>query len=239
MTQVFISRPDANFSVRQHSMRTVNRQLNDIEISRLSESIARLEKTVNQKLNWTAIFILLLLTALFSIHIYYFDKSNWSLISKFLVCVCPIIIWVIIENRYKGRKKRTKDLDELKDIERRKTIKVIEINAGRIIEFSEKDDEGTLYLIERTDGQRIYLWDEQYLISEDQPFPCERFDIYADNNFKYAIEEKVNCIGGSVETIKVSGKDKWTYFKQRGFPDDLEIEKKTLDEVISEIKTIA
>jgi len=220
-------------------MKTENRQLDDIESSKLSESITQLEKAINPNLNWKAILILLLLTALFAIHIYYYDKSNWSLISKFLVCVCPIIIWILVENKNNGRKKSKKNLEALKDIEIRKTIHVIKINATRIIEFIEKDDEGTLYLIENTDGQCFYLWDEQYLISEDKPFPCNRFDIYLDNSFKYAIEEKINCKGERIESIKISGKDKWTYFKDKGFPNDLEIEKKKFDEVINEIKTIA
>ncbi len=220
-------------------MKTEKRQLDSNEISQLSESIQRLEKEANPKFNWTAIFILALLTAVFAIHIYYYDKSNWSLISKFLVCVCPIIIWVIVENKLKGRKKKIEVLIELKEIEKRKVINVIEINANRIIEFLEQDDEGILYLIEKTDGQCIYLWDEQYLITEDNPFPCNKFDIYIDSNFKYAIEEKVNCKGEYIESIKVSGNNKWRYFKDRGFPEDLEIESKTLEEVIEEIKTIA
>lgn len=220
-------------------MKTENRQLDEIENSKLSERITQLEKAVNPKLNWKAILILLLLTALFAIHIYYYDKSNWSLISKFLVCVCPIIIWILVENKNNGKKKSMSRIEELKDIEIRKTIDIIKINATRIIEFIEKDDEGTLYLIENTDGQCFYLWDEQYLISEDKPFPCNRFDIYLDNSFKYAIEEKINCKGERIESIKISGKDKWTYFKDKGFPKDLEIEKKKFDEIINEINTIA
>lgn len=220
-------------------MTTAIRPLNSSESSRLSETIRHLEKATNTKLNWTAILILLMLTVFFAVHIYYYDKSNWSLISKFLVCVCPILIWILIENKFKGRKKRTEGLNELKEIEIRKTINIIEVNASRIIEFTEKEDEGTLYLIEQTDDQCVYLWDEQYLISENKPFPCSKFDIYVDNNFKYAIEDKINCEGQMIEPIKISGKDKWTYFKERGFPGDLEIEKLKFDEVLREIKTIA
>jgi len=220
-------------------MTTTIRPLNSSESGRLSKSIRQLEKTVNPKLNLTAILTLLALTVLFAVHIYYYDESNWSLISKFLVCVCPIIIWILIENKFKGRKKRDDGLNDLKKIETRKTINVIEVNASRIIEFTEKEDEGILYLVERTDGQCVYLWDEQYLISGNKPFPCSKFDIYVDNNFKYAIEDKINCEGQVIEPIKISGKDKWTYFKERGFPGDLEIEKLKFDEVLREIKTIA
>lgn len=217
-------------------MKTETRILNADETHKLEKSILKLEKAVDAKLNWSAILILLLLTALFAIHIYYYDKSNWSLISKFLVCVCPIIIWVMIENKYKGRKKRISRLKELKEIEKSKTIDIIEMNARRIIEFLEKEDEGTLYLVENTSGECIYLWDEQYLLSEHKLFPCDRFDIYTDNNFTYAIEEKVYCKGKRIESIRISGDRKWSYFKDIRFPSHLEIEQKGLDEIIDEIK---
>lgn len=212
-------------------MKAKNRPLDSSESSNLSESIRQLEKNA-PKINWTAILVFSLLTILSAIHIYYYDKSNWSLISKCMVCFCPIIIWIIIENKYKGR---TKTLNELKEIENRKIINVVEINARRVIEFSEGEDEGTLYLIEQEDGQCVYLWDYEYLISEDKSFPCDRFDVYTDNEFKYAIKEKVKCMGERIEPIKISGKDKWDYFDAKGFPNDLEIEKKAFDEVMNEI----
>ncbi len=129
-------------------MKTENRPLDGNESSRLSESIRQLGKTANPKLNWTTILILALLTVLSAIHIYYYDKSNFSLISKFLVCLFPVVIWTKVENEYKGSKKRTEYLSGLKEIERNKTINVVEIYASRIIEFIENKDEGTLYLIE-------------------------------------------------------------------------------------------
>lgn len=219
-------------------MQTKNRQLNNIEIKILSRYIQKLENELNRKLNWPAILIVCFLCILFAIHIYNYDKSNWSLISKFLIGICPVTIWILVENKYKNRKNDKQFLLDLKHIETSKTINIIEISATRIIEFSEKNDEGAHYLIELKDGQCLYMWDEQYLISENKQFPCKQFEIYIDRNLKYAIEEKVNCKGDKIEALKIPGKVKWEYFKEKGFPLDLEIETKTFDQVIEEIKMI-
>ncbi|MNK69573.1 hypothetical protein D3C87_889650 [compost metagenome] len=218
-------------------MQITRRSLNRIESNKLSQYINQFEKANNLKLNWKVIFILLILICLFATHIYYYDKSNWSLISKFLISICPIIIWIMVENKFKGKKEKAKTLNRLKDIKAKNSIEIIDINANRVIEFIEKEDEGILYLIETSNGQGFYLWDEQYLIPENRGFPCTKFEIYLDNDLKYAIDEKICCKGNKIESIKISGENKWKYFK-KGFPQDLEIERRNLDEIIYNIKTL-
>jgi len=66
-------------------MQIKKRQLNDSESKKLSKKIKELEKINYLKINWIVISTLVLLTCLFAVHIYFYDKSNWSLISKFLV----------------------------------------------------------------------------------------------------------------------------------------------------------
>lgn len=73
------------------------------------------------------------------------------------------------------------------------------------------------------------------LFLKNNPFPCDKFDIYLDDIFIKLIGEKVFCKGDRIESIEISGEDKWKYF-QKGFPQDLEIEKRNLDEVIGEIE---
>lgn len=218
-------------------MQIKSRELNSDENAKLSLSIKELEKANNLKINWFVIFSLLISTCLFVIHIYYYDKSNWSLLSKFLVGLCPIIIWIYIENKLKIKKQSTKNLNELREFKLKNSIEIFEINANRIVEFLENDDESILYLIETIDGESIYLWDEQYFISENNLFPCNKFDIYLDDVFRKLIGEKVHCKGERIESIKISGEDKWKYFK-KAFPKDLEIERRNLDEVISEIEIL-
>ncbi|MNY00084.1 hypothetical protein D3C86_1325660 [compost metagenome] len=162
-------------------MQITRRSLNRIESNKLSQYINQFEKANNLKLNWKVIFILLILICLFATHIYYYDKSNWSLISKFLISICPIIIWIMVENKFKGKKEKAKTLNRLKDIKAKNSIEIIDL--------------------------------------------------------KYAIDEKICCKGNKIESIKISGENKWKYFK-KGFPQDLEIERRNLDEIIYNIKTL-
>ena len=219
-------------------MQIKKRQLNDSESKKLSKKIKELEKINYLKINWIVISTLVLLTCLFAVHIYFYDKSNWSLISKFLVCLCPIIIWIYIENKVKIKKQSSKSLNQLKEIQLKKSIEIIEVEANRIIEFLEKEDEGILYLIETLDGESFYLWTEQYLIPENGNFPCNKFHIYFNNEFKYAIDEKIYCKSEKIDTIQISGDDKWSYFEKRGFPADLELEKQKFEDIIYALKSL-
>jgi len=211
------------------------RQINPPERKILTASINNIEKTLHAKLNWKAIIILFIATILFAMHIYYYEDSNWSLPSKFLVGVCPIMIWVIIENKYKGKKKQSKNLAHLKGIRDSGLIPVLQVCTNRVIMFQQKDDEGTWFLVENDKNERIYLYDEQWLIPTK--FPCHKFDIYLDKDFAYTVGRKVYCNGKKIESIKVPGKISWKYFEE-GFPEDLSKEPKTFEEILSEIKSI-
>lgn len=219
-------------------MNNIQRTLNSKEIERVKNIINDFENVVNRSLNWKGIFTLFLLTVLSAIHIFHYDKSNWSLISKLLVVSCPIGIWVILEQKYKGRKKRIDEINKLKEFEKGKPINIIKVQAKRVMEFEEKDDEGILYLIEPTEGNSFYLWNDQWLIPEDLIFPCSEFEIYLDETVKFALERKVNCKGQKIKTIKISSNEKWKYFGRKGFPGDLEKEEKRIEEIETEIKTI-
>ena len=219
-------------------MTTQNRQLNIKEKETLEEEIRSLSNEFNKSLNWTFIVTLAVITILCAFHIYHYDKSNWSLISKTLVCVCPIGIWVIVENKFKGRRKTMAYINELKSINATSTIQVLSIDIKRVIKFQEKDDEGTLYLIETGNSDCIYLWDNQWLISEDLNFPKEHLEVYMNDNFINAMSSKVNCYGRQIEPITISGKQKWSYFED-SFPADLQKESKTFDEIVTKLKTTA
>jgi hypothetical protein len=213
-------------------MKLESRPLEREEMAKITATIEELDREVHRGLNVPLIIGLGAVTLGSAIHIYHYDASDWSLISKSLICLCLIIIWLIIEEKYKGRKNRIAGLEALKSMGRSGVVRVCRIQAKRVIAFEEKEDEGVLYLIECDTGKCIYLWDEQYLIPTDGPFPSETIEVYLDDTFKYAVEEKVNCKGKRVDTITVSGKEKWEYFGHRGFPEDFEMEEKGFDEML-------
>jgi hypothetical protein len=215
-------------------MTTDQRQINSDEERDLVKEINSVTKEIKAPLKWGWIFICLILTGLSVIHIYYYDESNWSVISKILVCVCPILIWCLLELRFKGKKQQRKFLNELQAIVNKGRIAVLRIIAKRVIKFEEKDDEGTLYLIEDVNGNSIYLWDDQYLIPEEVKFPRQNIEIYLDRPVVWALATKVICSGEEVEVLKISGDKKWTFFKN-GFPEDLEKYNKPVDTIIAEL----
>lgn len=204
-------------------------------MKKLDKHIKRTEKRLRKPLQWKWIIVLLVITGLSAAHIYYYQDSKWIRVSATLVWVCPILIWILFGIRYKGRKKENKVLNELKKIKKEDNIKVISVNANRMIAFEEKDDEGNLFLIEEASGKCFYLWDDE--IPEQCGFPRSSFEIYIDENFVIALGRKVNCTGERIEPIKVNEKVKWEYFKP-DFPEDLRIETKTFDEVVSAVTSI-
>lgn len=217
-------------------MTTEERKINPNEDKKLRKEIKAVWQDLNAPLKWTWIISFSILTVLSAIHIYYFDESNWSLISKILVCIGPICIWQFIEIKYKGRKKKQKYLKELQTLADQGTIEILKINSKRAILFKEKEDEGNLYLIEDISGSCIYLWDDQVLIPEKLKFPKATNEIYLDKSFIWALSSKVNCYGEVVELIKVAGDKKWNLFKESGFPNDLEKTEKSFDTLLTEIK---
>jgi hypothetical protein len=182
-------------------MKLESRPLEREEMAKITATIEELDREVHRGLNVPLIIGLGAVTLGSAIHIYHYDASDWSLISKSLICLCLIIIWLIIEEKHKGRKNRIAGLEALKSMGRSGVVRVCRIQAKRVIAFEEKEDEGVLYLIECDTGKCIYLWDEQYLIPTDGPFPSETIEVYLDDTFKYALEEKVNCKGKRVDTI--------------------------------------
>jgi hypothetical protein len=220
-------------------MNAINRNIDSIEREKLDKRISEIRESLNIRLNWTAIFILLGITAASAIHIYYFDKSNWSLISKISVCVAPIGIWVVVEQYFRQKKNENKELQSLTEIRNENQILVISVELDRIAKFEEYEDEGDLYLVETKDKESIYLWDAEYLLFDDNEFPSEQVEVYVDDTFKFGIDKKVKCSGNKLTPIIVSGESKWTFFKRVGFPGDLQTEEKPFDKIIEEIKQLS
>ena len=94
-------------------MNTIKRNINSIEKEKLNARISEIRESLNIRLNLAVIIVLIGITVLSAVHIYYFDKSNWSLISKFSVCAAPIGIWVVIEHYFKQKKNGNKELMSL------------------------------------------------------------------------------------------------------------------------------
>ena len=85
-------------------MNTISRKLTPIEQKKLKASIQEYAINAERNLNWKAILIMLIVGILSGVHIYFYDKSDWSLITKFLVVLMPIGIWVLVENHFKDGK---------------------------------------------------------------------------------------------------------------------------------------
>lgn len=217
-------------------MNTITRNIDSIEREFLDKRISEIKESLNIRLSWTAIFILVGITAASAIHIYYFEKSNWSLISKLFVCVAPIGVWVVVEQYLKQKKNGSKELQSLTEIQNKNQISVVPLELNRIAKLEEYEDEGDLYLIETKDKKCVYLWDAEYLLIDDKEFPSDQVEVYVDDTFKFGIDKKVKCSGNKLTPTIVNRENKWSFFEMVGFPGDLQVEEKSFDEIIEEIK---
>ena len=217
-------------------MNTIKRNINSVEKEKLRRRISEIKDSLNIRLSWTAIFILMGITVASAIHIYYFDKSNWSLISKFSVCMAPIGIWVVVEQYFKQKRNGNKELLSLSKIQNENQISVVPIELDRIAKLEEHEDEGDLYLIETKDKKCLYLWDVEYLLIDDDEFPSEQVEVYVDDTFKFGINRKVKCSGNKLTPTVINGETKWSFYGKVGFPGDLQVEEKPFDRIIEEIK---
>ena len=103
-------------------MNTISRKLTPIEQKKLKASIQEYAINAERNLNWKAILIMLIVGILSGVHIYFYDKSDWSLITKFLVVLMPIGIWVLVENHFKDGKWMRIHYRNLKDIEAKRSM---------------------------------------------------------------------------------------------------------------------
>ncbi|WP_171597250.1 hypothetical protein [Marinifilum caeruleilacunae] len=87
----------------------MRRKINLKESEQLNNRISEIKNSLGIKLNWFLIIVLIGITIASAFHIYFFDKSNWSLISKFLVCAAPIGLWVLVEQYFKRKKSGNKE----------------------------------------------------------------------------------------------------------------------------------
>ena len=118
-------------------MTTIKRNIDSVEKEKLNTRISEITKSLNIRINWITISILIGITIASAFHIYYFDYSNWSLISKFSVCLAPIGIWVIIEQYFKQKKNGNKELKSLTEIRNEGQISVVSIELNRIAKLEE------------------------------------------------------------------------------------------------------
>lgn len=214
-------------------MNTIRRNINPVERKKLEKGILNIEESLGTRINGLVVFILTGITIASAVHIYYFDKSHWSLISKLSVCVAPIGIWVLIEQYFKQKKIWREELKSLFEIRTQSHISVFPIDLNRIAKL--KGDEDDLYLIETKDKKCVYLWDDEYLLLEDKDFPSEQMEVYVDDTFKYVLNKKVKCFGSKVLPILVEAKKQEPFYEKMGFPEDLQIETRTFDSIIEAI----
>ena len=219
-------------------MNTISRKLTPIEQKKLKARIKEYATNAERNLNWKAILIMLIVGILSGIHIYFYDKSNWSLITKFLVVLMPIGIWVLVENYFKDGKWMRIHYRNLKDIEAKTTTEVYEIDIKRIALMPEYEDEGNLYLIENSENQCLYLGDYEYLIGAEKDFPSSKIEVYADDTMKLVMDRKIRCFGEKLEMEKIDAEKKWIYFGKVGFDDDLKIIPKSFEEILKEINEV-
>lgn len=219
-------------------MNTFKRNIDIIEKERLNVRVSEVRKSLDSSLNWVVIFILTGIIIASAIHIYYFDKSNWSLISKFSICAAPIGIWSVIEQYFEQKKNGNKQLKNLTEIQNENQITVVSIELNRIAKLEEYEDEGDLYLIETKDKKCIYLWDVEYMLVDDKEFPSDQIEMYVDDTFIVGIDKKVKCSGNKLTPIIINAESKLSFFEKVGFPENLQLEEKSFDKIMEEIVSI-
>ena len=219
-------------------MKNIKRPLDETEKTALGQRIAALRSSLKVRLNWKAVLILAAIGLASGMHIRYYDASNWSIISKFLMCIVPVGFWIVIEDYFKQKKNGSVELLALAKISKSGQISVLPLRINRIAKLEEHGDEGDLYLIENESGKCLWLWDAEYLLVEEASFPAEQTEVYPDETFRNSMGKKVKCSGEKLTPVVVDGAKKWAYFGKVGFPGDLQWEKKGFDEVIRAISDI-
>lgn len=219
-------------------MKNIKRLLNNTEKAALDQRMAALRSSLQIRLNWKALLILIAIGLASGVHIRYYDASNWSIISKFLICIVPVGFWIVIEDYFKQKKNGSAELFALAKISKSGQISVLPLRINRIAKLEEHEDEGDLYLIENESGKCLWLWDAECLLVEDASFPGAQIEIYLDEPFRNVMGKKVKCSGEKRTPVVVDGSKKWAYFGKVGFPGDLQLEKMGFDEVIRAISDI-
>jgi len=212
----------------------VNRKLNDREREDIKKTIENCTTEIQKRFNWNSLFVCILIITLSGYHIYLYNDSNWSLISKFLILITPIICLSMVEDFVKRKKRNRKKKVLLDEFLHLNKISLFPIKAKNVAELEEYEDEGILYLIEMEDDNCIYLWD--YFSNFPESFPNDSFEVYLDDVYLNYIDNSIVCYGKKIAPLIIKGKSKWDYFSKEGFPGDFETAKESFEVMTQKIE---
>lgn len=217
-------------------MKTIKRNINQNEKAKLDTRVLEIQTRLGVGLNFKVVLFLFGISIASGFHIFYYDDSNWSLLSKLLIVTTPIGIWVVIQEYFKQKKNSNKELNSLVELQESGQISVMSININRIAKLQEHEDEGDLYLIENKENKCIYLWGAAFLPMGDKEFPSEQIEVYVDELVMSAINKRVNSNGKKLNPILVSTECKWAHYSKVGFPEELQLLGQTFDDILLEIE---
>src|SRR5690606_776801 len=128
--------------------------------------------------------------------------ANWTNYDflKFVFGTMSILSFSIIVfmpyETYKDIRKSKKKIKEIDGILGRNGIDVTLVKASRIAVAKEYEDEGDLYIIERTSEDILYLWDKDNNLKKN--FPCLEFEIYSED-FYSVIGRQINPLSEKIK----------------------------------------
>jgi hypothetical protein len=112
----------------------------------------------------------------------------------------------------------------------KETVDVSPVSAKQFALAKEHEDEGDLYIIETTEGNILYVWDDDYNLKK--VFPCLSFEVY-EQEFAKLIGRQVNPLSEKINPIVVDAKAKWAYLENNGAPGNLSVEKKDFNKLVT------
>jgi hypothetical protein len=209
------------------------RPYNPYEKQKLEQKLAALPPAA--KISWWKIAIAFCVMLASGAHIYYYDDSDWSLISKFLVVLSPIVIWVITSFYFEKRKSDSKEKSFLENLLSTNEVSVFNLEINRATKLGESEDEGTMYLIEQKNGRSIWLYDFVYELEEKTSL-SEFIEVYTDQDLFSIFGLVAREEGKTISCSFISNKDKWDYFAKNGWPNHLEVSNKSFDALMLELQ---
>ena len=205
------------------------RKISSFEIEKIDSAITDYSQADKPRIRF--LFFGVLLCILFGWHIYIFNHSSWSLISKWGIVLVPISIWVYVEDFFKIKKKKKTYLEQLTEFKEKNELSMLVIRPKRVLEFLKFEEDMAFYLVEEANGQSFYLCDfeDQFPIE----FPTTILEYYLDDIYSSSTNQKLLCKGSKIPLIGINTPKNWADNEKMGDLYNFESPKYSFDEFLS------
>jgi hypothetical protein len=218
-----------------NTFHTLRRQLNTKESKALQKIKSSAEKDIKRGYKIHSLFI----AAVFGVVCVFL--ANWTTYDflKFVFGTISILSFgfavFMPYEIHKEIKKAKEKIKEIDGIMKQDTVDVSIVKASRIAVAREFEDEGDLYIVETTNKNILYLWDNDYNLKKN--FPSLEFEIYSEDFYK-TIGRQINPLSEKIKPITIDPKSKWAYLKKIGGPGHLTLDKRDFEEVLEQINNV-